>query len=70
MEKTFDPTRLARRDDDEPPERAEARVDPDGDFGVEAAGVAAGVSSGVASTVEPPSSFTFFTFLTFFSFSD
>lgn len=70
IENTLDPTRLARRDD-EPPERAEARVEPEGDFGVaEAAGVAAGVSSGVASTVEPPSSFTFFTFLTFFSFSD
>lgn len=70
IEKTLDPTRFARLDD-EPPERAEARVEPEGDFGVaEAAGVAAGVSSGVASTVEPPSSFTFFTFLTFFSFSD
>lgn len=67
----MEPARFARRDD-VLPDLAEARVEPDGDFGVaaadDAAGVAAGVSSGVASVVESPS-FAFF-FLTFFSFSD
>lgn len=70
IENTLEPARFARLDD-EPPERDDWRVDPDGVVGVAAAdGVAAGVSSGVASAVELPSSFTFFTFLTFFSFSD
>lgn len=70
MENTLEPARLARLEE-ELPDFADWRVDPDGDFGVAAddAGVAAGVSSGVASAVAP-SSFTFFTFLTFFSFSD
>lgn len=70
IENTFEPARFALRDD-VLPDLADARVEPDGDFGVaadDAAGVAAGVSSGVASVVESPS-LAFF-FFTFFSFSD
>lgn len=66
IEKTLEPARLARLDE-EPPDLDDWRVEPDGVVGVAAAGVAAGVSSGVASTVDPSS---FFFFLTFFSFSD
>jgi len=62
----LEPARFARLDE-EPPDLADWRVEPDGVVGVAAAGVAAGVYSGVASTVASPS---FFFFLTFFSFSD
>lgn len=69
IEKTLEPARFARRDD-VLPDLADARVEPDGDFGVAEVddGVAAGVSSGVASVVESPS--LVFFFFTFFSFSD
>lgn len=67
IENTLEPARFARLED-ELPDLADARVEPDGVVGVGAAdGVAAGVSSGVASTVASPS---FFFFLIFFSFSD